>query len=74
MPGDLLICYVTVELRFSGILKVISKGYTDENKSIQIYGNSDFPCFVYVEPILTTDIAHSIPKDIIFPKLPNMSK
>jgi len=73
-PGDFFICYITRLGRFSGTLKAISNPYKDENKARQIWREDFFPCLIDVEPILTFDFLHSVPKNEIIPKLTIASK
>jgi hypothetical protein len=70
-PGDFLVCYITKESRFSGILKVISKPRfsVEESKKVWKGKGSDFPCVMDVESVITLDLLHSIPADQIVPKL-----
>jgi len=73
-PGDLFVCYVTELGRFSGILKAASDPYKDESKARQIWTQDLFPCLVDVEPILTFDFLHSVPKSEIVPRVSIASK
>jgi hypothetical protein len=68
-PGDLLICYLTKLSRLCGVLKAMSKPYQNADKASQIWKHDSFPCLIDVEPIVTLDFLHSIPKEEIVPKL-----
>lgn len=68
-PGDFLVCYLTGEMRFSGILKVISKPYFSLEASKKVWRGGPFPCVMDIEPVITLDLLHSIPADKIVPKL-----
>jgi hypothetical protein len=67
--GDFFVCYVTKLSRFCGILKAVSMPYKDEEKARQIWKHDFFPCLIDVEPLITFDLLHSVPKDEIVPKL-----
>ncbi|MEM3693419.1 MAG: hypothetical protein QXI39_05310 [Candidatus Bathyarchaeia archaeon] len=62
-PGDFFVCYLTRLSRFCGILRATSTPYKDEKKAKQIWKRDLFPCMVDVEPLITFDLLHSIPKD-----------
>jgi hypothetical protein len=69
-PSDLFICYLTQLGRFSGILRAISKPYQDEAKARTVWiDEPPFSCLVDVEPVLTFDFLHSLPKNEILSKL-----
>jgi len=68
-PGDLLVCYITRESRFSGILKVVSKPYFSIEASKKVWESGPFPCVMDVEPVIALDILHSIPTDQVISKL-----
>jgi len=68
-PGDFFVCYVTKLSRFCGILRAVSVPYKDEEKARQIWKRDFFPCLIDVEPLITFDLLHSVPKDEIVPKL-----
>jgi hypothetical protein len=68
-PGDFLICYLTKLSRLCGILKAVSQPYKNPDKAAQIWKHDSFPCLIDVEPTVTLDFLHSIPKDEIVPKL-----
>jgi len=67
--GDLLVCYLTKLSRFCGILKVRSQPYKDIDKAKKIWKHDSFPCLLDVDPIITLDLLHSVPKDEIIPRL-----
>jgi len=68
-PGDFFVCYLTKLSRFCGVLKAISEPYKDEDKSKKIWKYDSFPCLIDVEPLVTLDILHSVPKDEVTPRL-----
>lgn len=68
-PGDLFVCYLTKYSRFCGILKATSQPYRDESKAKQIWKHDAFPCLIDVEPLITLDSLHSIPRDEIISRL-----
>jgi len=68
-PGDRFICYLTKVSRFCGILEARSKPYKDEAKARKIWRHDFFPCLIDTEPMLTLDVPHSLPKDLVTPKL-----
>jgi hypothetical protein len=68
-PDDFFICYVTKLSRFSGVLKATSEPYKDEEKARQIWKHDFFPCLIDVEPLVTFDFLHSVPRSEIVPKL-----
>jgi len=68
-PGDFFVCYVTKLSRFCGILRAVSVPYKDEEKARQIWKRDFFPCLIDVEPLVTFDLLHSVPKDEIVSKL-----
>ncbi|MFA4818644.1 MAG: DUF262 domain-containing protein [Patescibacteria group bacterium] len=68
-PGDFLVCYITGEMRFSGILKVISKPYFSHEASKKVWRGGPFPCLMDIEPVITLDLLHSVPADRIVSEL-----
>jgi predicted RNA-binding protein len=73
-PGDFIIAYITKLSRFSGIFKVISKPYKDEEKAKQIWKGDKFPWLVDVQAIIKLDFVHAVPKNEILPQISVGSK
>jgi hypothetical protein len=58
-PGDILICYVTGIMRWTGALKVLGSS----NDTSKIWVDNDFPERLSVRPIVTLDLEDGIPMD-----------
>jgi len=67
--GDFFICYLTKLSRLCGVLKAVSQPYKNAEKAAQIWKHDSFPCLIDVEPIVTLDFLHSVPREEIVPKL-----
>ena len=58
-PGDYLLCYLTGESRWVGVLESISKPYRDEKE--RIWTNGLYPARIRVKPIVTLKPEHGVP-------------
>lgn len=58
-PGDILLCYLTGVMRWTGALEVV--GMSDNKE--RIFKDAEFPSRLKVKPLIILDAVHGVPMD-----------